>query len=52
MKKEKSPKNESTQDLNMVKEMLEFEFYNFRIKTLARKIKSDTNALKFKTINY
>ena len=52
MKKENLTKKESINDLNIVREMLEFEFYDFRIKTLAKKIKTSANNLKFKTINY
>ena len=52
MEKEKSPKKESQDDFNAIKEMLEFDFYNFHIKRLANKIKSETCGVKLKSINY
>ena len=52
MKKEESPQEKENKDLTALKEMLDFEFYNFRIKTLAEKIKSETTGLKVKSINY
>ena len=52
MEKEKSPKFELEKELGVLKETLDYEYYNFRIKTLAEKIKSESSTCKLKTINY
>ena len=38
-------------DLKEIKEMLSKEYYDFRLKLLANKIKSESLKIKFRTLN-